>query len=86
VGGKSHYEINVFLQNTLGTTSFFQDNSSESIPNAGWVSKQEIRDFQIHRSMLVLLLFSSAHSFSIGFRSGTRMAIADAGFVLSGPF
>jgi len=32
---------------------------------------------QITRSMLALLLF---HSFSIGFRSGTGMAIADAWF------
>jgi len=35
---------------------------------------------QIPKSTLVLLLFSSAHSSSIGFRSGTGMAIADAWF------
>jgi len=31
---------------------------------------------QIPRSMLVLLLISSTHSFSIGFRSGTGMICA----------
>jgi len=35
---------------------------------------------QILRSMLALLLFSSALSFSIGFRSGTGTAIPDAWF------
>jgi len=41
---------------------------------------ESLQVLQIPRSMLVLLLFSSAHSFSIGFKSGARMAIADACF------
>ncbi len=59
-------------------TSFSQGNSSEFSPDT-W---QEIRDhflqteslqiLQIHSSMTVLLLFSSPHSFSVGFRSEDR--------------
>jgi len=42
---------------------------------------ESLQILQIPRSMmLVLLLFSSDHSFSIGLRSGTGMAIADAWF------
>jgi len=89
VGGKSHYEINVFLQNTLGTiicplllntfaSSFCKENSQrESSPiMPDEFGEHLTRDqrlvlhtesLQIHRSMLALLLFSSAHSFSIGF-------------------
>jgi len=43
-----------------------------------FIHTESLQILQIPRSMLVFLLFSSAHSFSIGFRSGTGMAVADA--------
>jgi len=41
---------------------------------------KSLQILQIPRSMLALLLFSSVHSFSIEFRSGTGVALADAWF------
>jgi len=73
----------------LFATSFFQDNSSDSFPimpdEFGEHRTRDQKpflhtispdpsDFQIH----VERLSNSAHTFSIGFRSGTRMDIADA--------
>ncbi len=61
----------------------FQDNSSEFSPimpeefgehlisdQRPFSSSRSLQILQIHSSMLVLLLFSSPHSFSTGFRSG----------------
>ncbi len=63
-------------------TSFSQDNSSEFSPilpeefgehltrdKRPFLQTEYLQIFQIHSSMLVLLLFSSPHSFSTGFRS-----------------
>jgi len=41
---------------------------------------ESLQILQIHRSMLAPLLFSSAHSFSIGFRSGYGTVMAKATF------
>jgi len=71
VGGKSHYEINVFFSKT---------HWEQLPPFITFLHTESLQILQIPRSMLVLLLFSSDHSFSIGFRSGTGMAIADASF------
>ncbi len=64
-------------------TSFSQDNSSEFSPimpeefgehlirdQRPFLHPESLPILQIHSSMLVLLLFSSPHSFSTGFRSG----------------
>ncbi len=63
-------------------TSFSQDNSSEFSPimpeefeehlikdQRPFLHPESLQILQIHSSMLVLLLFSSPHSFSAGFRS-----------------
>ncbi len=63
-------------------TSFSQGNSSEFSPimpeefgehmirdQRPFLHTESLQILQIHSSMLVLLLFSSPHSFSIGFRS-----------------
>ncbi len=48
---------------------------------------ESLQILQIHSSMLVLLLFSSPHSFSIGFRSEDWNGhIAEAWFCASDPF
>ncbi len=65
-------------------TSFSQDNSSEFSPimpeefgehltrdQRPFLHTESLQILQIHSSMLVLLLFSSPHSFSTGFRSET---------------
>lgn len=67
----------------LFATSFCQDNSSESSPimpdefgehltrdQRPFLHTESLQILQIPSSMLVLLLFSSLHSFSLGFRSG----------------
>ncbi len=64
-------------------TSFSQHNSSEFSPimpeefgehlirdQRPFLHTESLQILQIHSSMLVLLLFSSPHSFSTGFRSG----------------
>ncbi len=64
-------------------TSFSQDNSSEFSPimpeefgehlirdQRPFLHPESLQILQIHSSMLALLLFSSPHSFSTGFRSG----------------
>ncbi len=64
-------------------TSFSQDNSSEFSPimpedfgehlirdQRPFLHPESLQILQIHSSMTVLLLFSSPHSFSTGFRSG----------------
>ena len=67
----------------LFATSFCQDNSSESSPimpdefgehltrdQRPFLHTESLQILQIPSSMLVVLLFSSLHSFSLGFRSG----------------
>ncbi len=46
---------------------------------------ESLQILQIHSSMTVLLLFSSPHSFSTGFRSEDWMAIAEAWFCAQWP-
>jgi len=69
------------LQNTLTIVIVLQDNNSEfSLIMPGEFGEQltrvqrpflqSLQILQIHKFMLVLLLFSSSHSFSIGFSSG----------------
>ncbi len=77
-------------------TSFSQDNSSEFSPimpeefgehlirdQRAFLHTESVQILQIHSSMLVLLLFSSPHSLSVGFRSKDREKI---NFELSDPF
>ncbi len=47
---------------------------------------ESLQILQIHSSMMVLLLFSSPHSFSVGFRSEDWNGQQKLGFVLSDPF
>ncbi len=74
-------------------TSFSQDNSSEFSPimpeefgehlirdQRPFLHPESLQILQIHSSMTVLLLFSSPHSFSTGFRSEDWKAIAEAWF------
>ncbi len=78
--------------------SFSQDNSSEFSPimpeefgehlirdQRPFLHTESLQILQIHSSMLVLLLFSSPHSFSTGFRSEDGMAIAEAWFCAQWP-
>ncbi len=64
-------------------TSFSQGNSSEFSPimpeefgehltRDHFLHPESLQILQIHSSMTVLLLFSSPHSFSVGFRSEDR--------------
>ncbi len=84
VGRKSHCEINAF-SSSCWPTSFSQGNSSEFSPimpeefgehlirdQRLFSSYESLQILQIHSSMLVLLLFSSPYSFSVGFRSEDR--------------
>ncbi len=78
--------------------SFSQGNSSEFSPimpeefgehlirdQRTFLHTESLQILQIHSSMTVLLLFSSPHSFSTGFRSEDWMAIAEAWFCAQWP-
>ncbi len=84
-GGKSHCEIKAFSSSCwpqLLQRPFSQDNSSEFSPvmpeefgehlirdQRPFLHPESLQILQIHSSMLVLLLLSSPHSCSVGFRS-----------------
>ncbi len=72
-----------FMLATIIATSFSQHNSSEFSPimpeefgehlirdQRPFLHTESLQILQIHSSMTVLLLYSSPHSFSTGFRSG----------------
>ncbi len=84
-GGKSHCEIKAFSSSCwpqLLQRPFSQDKSSEFSPvmpeefgehlirdQRPFLHPESLQILQIHSSMLVLLLLSSPHSCSVGFRS-----------------
>ncbi len=82
----------------LFETSICQFNSSKCSPimpdgviehlirdQRPFLHPESLQILQIHSSMTVLLLFSSPHSFSTGFRSEDWMAIAEAWFCAQWP-
>ncbi len=82
----------------LFETSICQFNSSKFSPimpdedrehmtrdQRPFLHPESLQILQIPSSMMVLLLFSSPHSFSTGFRSRTGMAIAEAWFCAQWP-
>ncbi len=86
---KYHHEAsNHSIYSILFETSFCHDSSSESSPIMPDTFRehltkilehsfiQNLQTIQISWSMLVLIFFSSPHSFSIGFRSGNLFSVA----------
>ncbi len=87
---KYHHEAsNHSIYSILFETSFCHDSSSESSPimpdtfrehltkdPRAFLHPESLQTIQISWSMLVLIFFSSPHSFSLGFRSGNLFPVA----------
>ncbi len=95
-----HYFMLATIIGTQYCNVLSQGNSSEFSPimseefgehltrdQRPFLHTESLQILQIHSSMTVLLLFSSPHSFSVGFRSrGTETAMVKIHFVLSDHF
>ncbi len=83
-----HFETSICQFNSSKFSPIMPDEVREHLTRdqRPFLHPESLQILQIHSSMLVLLLFSSPHSFSTGFRSEDWNGQQKLGFVLSDPF